>query len=166
MVDDLDMRIAEALQQDARQSSDELGKKLGISPSTIRRRVSNLIQENVIRIIALTNPVSTGHNVWAMMGLNVKMGTTNRVADALLQFPFCYTISVCLGRFDIIVFARFRSTEDLTEFVTTELAKIDGITSCETSLLTKPRKYFDFVWPAMNSSESRDGKSKDGGKSE
>ena len=147
MLDDLDIGIANALQTNARQSSEQLSAKLGVSPSTIRRRISKLTKENVLRIVALPNPISMGFDVWALLGLTVSIGKHEEVANHLLRYPECYSVSLCLGRYDITVSVSFRTNEQLTEFVTNELAKISGIEACETILLSHPRKYYDFIWP-------------------
>ena len=151
MVDDLDLRIVKSLITDGRQSSRQLGKKLGVSSSTVRRRVDKLLKEDAIRIIALPNPYSIGYGVLAIILLTVNLGWAQRVVEALIQHPSCYTVSECLGRFDVFVGVRFRSLEELSNFVSRDLPKIEGITRSETIVLSMPRKYYDFTWPVEKS---------------
>jgi len=44
----LDERLIELLSQDARQSSQALAKRLNVSSSTIRRRISKLVKRGVL----------------------------------------------------------------------------------------------------------------------
>lgn len=147
-LDDLDKLIAEQLKLDARQSSKLLSKRLRVSASTIRRRVNNLIKKKDIVIVALLNPISMGDVIWTVIGLNVTSGSIHKVADTLINYPCLRVVSESLGRFDIVTYARFKSLDELNEFVFTELSKISGITHVETLLLSAHRKYYDICWPS------------------
>ena len=146
MLDDLDLRIYGELEIDARQSTRQLAKKLGIPHTTISRRINKLIGGNLLRIVALANPESLGYCFWVMIGLNVKLGWVESVARRLLIQPACYSVSEAFGRFDVIVCARFRSYEEMNQFVKVTLPTIQGIRSSETSLLNQPVKHEGFVW--------------------
>ena len=54
-MDELDQRIIGLLQMDGRASNAALARELGVTEGTIRRRVSRLIQEDVISIAAVPN---------------------------------------------------------------------------------------------------------------
>ncbi|MFC1986919.1 Lrp/AsnC family transcriptional regulator, partial [Chloroflexota bacterium] len=60
MLDSLDRRLIDLLQQDAHQPSKVLAKQLSVSSSTVRRRVKRLIQQGIIRIIAIPKPEKIG----------------------------------------------------------------------------------------------------------
>lgn len=53
--DDIDMKIIEAMEKDARQSCASLAKRLDISAPTVRRRINRLLDSNIIRIQAFPN---------------------------------------------------------------------------------------------------------------
>jgi len=146
VLDELDMRIVEEMQADAHRSSRQIAKKLGVAPSTVQRHINKLIKNDVMHIVALPNWASLGYQVWVVIMLNVKHGWAKKVADTLLKYPACYSISETLGRFDIHIGAHFRSVDELTEFVSVELPKIEGIERTETALLNWPRRYYDFTW--------------------
>ena len=150
MVDDLDIRIAEALQTDARQSRKQLAKQLGVSANTIRRRMAKLIRQQVIRIVALPNPVTALHRVWVTIGLTVSSGYYDQVVAELLNHRECTMVMMCLGRFDIMISVRLKSNEELAEFLTVKLLRIKGITHSETMLIAVPRRYYDFFWLTVN----------------
>jgi len=50
MLDELGRRIIEELQEDARQSFREIGRKLEVSEGTVRNRVRSLLQNKMIKI--------------------------------------------------------------------------------------------------------------------
>lgn len=154
MLDDLDMRIIHELQGDARQSSRKIGKKLGIAHTTIQRRIKELTKHNILHIVALPNWVALGYQVWAMIGLTTKHGRSKYVAQELLKYPTCYTISETLGQFDVIFGARFKSMEELTQFVTEELPGIKEIEKSVTYLFIRPHRYYDFEWAYGNNNNA------------
>ena len=143
-MDDLDRRIVEELQVNALQSSRASSKKLGVSSGTIRSRVNQLVKSNVLSIVALINPLAIGYSVWVNVGIRVKPGTAHEIADRLMQYPECYSSMVTLGRFDVMAAMFFKSNEELTEFITIELPKIEGVEYTETMLYTMPHKYYKF----------------------
>jgi len=52
-VDEVDNKIIAALRQDGRKSNVELGREIGVSEGTIRKRVARLIQEGIMQVIAV-----------------------------------------------------------------------------------------------------------------
>ena len=58
--DDIDRQLIRLLEKDARQSSEQLAKKLAVSSTTVRRRLRRLIQQGVLRIVAVVEPKKAG----------------------------------------------------------------------------------------------------------
>ena len=56
-IDEIDLRIIEALQLDGRRPFTKLAAELGISEASVRQRVANLINTQVMQIVAITNPI-------------------------------------------------------------------------------------------------------------
>ena len=56
MLDSVDQKLIQALQADGRQSNVELAKLLGLSESTVRKRIKALVSKNIIRLTAVPNP--------------------------------------------------------------------------------------------------------------
>ena len=144
-MDALDGRILEILEVDASQTSEKIGKAVGVSSSTIRRRINRLMKEDRLKLVALPNPTMEGHRIRVLVGINVTVGSSSRVADALIDHPSCYTVSECVGRFDIMVSARFRSLEEILQFVNVDLYSIGNVRRTETIVLVSPHKYHGFI---------------------
>lgn len=144
--DDLDARIIDILEVNAGRTSEELGKMVGVSASTVRRHIARLIGDDQLKVIAIPNPKSEGHRVWVVIGMSVKVGTSARVANALIDHPSCYTVSECMGRYDVIVGGHFRSLDDVSKFVRDDLGAVGDVARAETIVLVAPRKYYGFVW--------------------
>jgi len=61
MIDKLDRKLIEELQKDGRESYTELAGKLGITEGTVRKRVRNLVDRGIMKIVAVTNASELGY---------------------------------------------------------------------------------------------------------
>ena len=142
-MDGLDHRIVSLLQMDGRASNAALARELGVSEGTIRRRVSRLIQEDAISIAAVPNIEKLGYTTTAFIGLQVRPGKADDVADALAGLAEVHYVSVTTGSYDVFIWVGLESAERLGEFLHTSIAAIDGVQRTETfvNLGIKKRTY-------------------------
>jgi len=145
VLDDINLAIVHELRKNARQSSRQIAKKLGIAHTSVQRRANKLIKEDILHIVALPDWEALGYEVWVMVGIKVKYGWTQKVVQTLLQYPAFYSLATALGRFDIIAVGHFQSLSQLNEFIHTELPKVEGIESTETTLMFQPLRYYDII---------------------
>ena len=145
-LDTIDMELIHEMQRDASQTSEELAGRLGMSASGVRRRVRNLKDCGLIKIVAVPNIKVLGNKVWTFIGINVIAGKAPHVARGLSKFEFLYTVALSLGRYDVIVLGTFNSTKEATDFVNRVMPKIRGIYRSEVLILTEPTKYHGLVW--------------------
>jgi len=128
----LDMQLIQLLGKDARQSSEALASQLNVSSATVRRRVKKLIKSGVLRIVAVADPAKVGLPLAVVIALRVNPESSASVVNLLTSRPEIKWVSTTTGRFDLIALARFASTDELSEFVQTDLPKIGGIRNSET----------------------------------
>ena len=102
-MDELDHRIVSLLQVDGRLSNASIARTLGVSEGTIRRRVSRLIQEDLISIAAVPNIEKLGYTTTAFIGLQVRPGKADDVADALAGMAEVQYVSVTTGGYDVFL---------------------------------------------------------------
>jgi Lrp/AsnC family transcriptional regulator for asnA, asnC and gidA len=132
MLDELGQQIIKELQEDARQSFREIGRKLNVSEGTVRNRVKSLISSNAMKISALPNPERLGMNFMCVVCIEVKVGAAEKVEKLLIQSPNVYYLCGCTGNFDIIGIFLFRAPKDFDEFVKNVIANIPDITRTST----------------------------------
>ena len=102
--DEVDQRIIAELNHDGRTTFEDIGGRLAVSESQVRRRVKRMVDSGGLRIIAMTNPVSLGFSRLAWVAIRVAPGATVRdVARRLSEVPAIIYIVVCSGRFDLFV---------------------------------------------------------------
>jgi Lrp/AsnC family transcriptional regulator for asnA, asnC and gidA len=117
MLDKIDMRLIQELQQDGRQSHVELAQKLNIGESTVRRRLQRLLKNGSIRAVAVPNPVRLGLNFVCTMRFQVKKDKLRQFGRELAQYPNVYYLAIITGEWDIIAILILRSPEQLSDFM-------------------------------------------------
>lgn len=139
-IDELDLQLIKGLRHDALQSQTHLASKLGINTSTVGRRLQRLLDEDVIRIVAVASPYALGLRTRATIGFNVQPGRVDAIADTLTAFRCVHHVLINTGQFDLIVSADFHGPEDLSDFLREELGHIPGLSSHETMVCLKTIK--------------------------
>jgi Lrp/AsnC family transcriptional regulator for asnA, asnC and gidA len=102
--DPMNREIIRRLQDDGRVSFSQIARELGTSEPTVRNRVNRMIDTRLMRIIAVVDPVSLGHNVYAMIGLKLSAGSDPRVTAR--SFVDCGEVTYVLfgaGRYDLMI---------------------------------------------------------------
>ena len=144
-IDDLDKGIIGILKSDGRASNVEVGRLLGVTETTIRKRIANLLSLGLIEIVAVPTPKLAGFTLSAIMGLNVNLERLRDVSQALVTLPEVRYCGLSTGRFDIMIEAFFSSHEHLLEFSTAKVGSIDGVVEVETFLILDISK-FSYEW--------------------
>ncbi len=131
-IDAIDQRIIEALQLDGRRPFTKLAAELGISEASVRQRVSNLINTQVMQIVAITNPLKMGFSLAGMIGIRVSGERMMEVAKAISDFDEVIYLIICAGSFDLLAEVVCRDNDHLLSFLTDKLYKVPGIQQTET----------------------------------
>ena len=132
MLDELGQKIISELQEDARQSFREIGRKLEISEGTVRNRVRGLVKSDTMKISAVPNPEQLGLNFMCIMCIEVKVGSAERVEQLLIESPNVYFLCGCTGTYDIIGIFLFHAPKEFDEFVKDVIANIPEIVRTST----------------------------------
>ena len=132
MLDELGQKIIKELQEDARQSFREIGRKLEVSEGTVRNRVKGLLKSNTMKVSAVPNPEQLGLHFMCIMGIEVKVGSAERVEELLIQSPNVYYLCGCTGNLDIIGIFLFHTPREFDEFVKDVIANIPEIVRTST----------------------------------
>lgn len=131
-IDEIDRKIIEALQIDGRRPFTKLAAELGISEASVRQRVSNLIHNHVMQIVAVTNPVKLGYDLAGMIGIRVSGDRLFEVANQISAFDEVIYLIICAGSFDLLVEVVCEDNDHLLNFLTEKLYKVEGVQQTET----------------------------------
>jgi Lrp/AsnC family transcriptional regulator for asnA, asnC and gidA len=135
-IDALDLMIIRELQSDPQQPQADIAKKLGAGATTVRRRLKRLLDEHIIRIVAIADPHALGY-IRTMIGIKVCPGSIDAVADKLAAYANVHYALMTTGPYDLVVWAVFRDTDELSGFIRHELGDIEGLASYESMLTLK-----------------------------
>ena len=131
-MDELDRKIIQILQENGRASNARIARDVGVSEGTVRRRLQSLLQEGVIKVVALPDPEVLGYNTEALVGIQVDPDKIDEVARQLAALRESSWVSVTTGSFDIFCWVTLPSSEDLGNFLKSEVGTISGVRRTET----------------------------------
>lgn len=136
--DQLDWQIIRTLQRDGRSANAGIAKKFNVAEGTVRSRIRKLIEAGILKIAGLINPEFLADHQLVLIGINVSQTKKlERTAQALAKLPQVQTVAITSGRYDLIAQVLVDSNKGTIDFLTSTLARIDGIVSTETFLLLK-----------------------------
>jgi Lrp/AsnC family transcriptional regulator for asnA, asnC and gidA len=139
VLDDVAKAIIEQLQQDGRRSYAAIGKQVGLSEAAVRQRVQRLIENGVMQVVAVTDPLQLGFARQAMVGIEVT-GALEPVADALAEMNEVDYVVITAGTYDLLVEVVCESDEHLLALISEKIRRINGVSRTETFMYLKLRK--------------------------
>lgn len=144
-IDDTDRRIINILQTDGRTPFLTIANQLGLAEGTIRRRVSRLIDNKILQIVGVTDPLKVGMHTVAIVGLKVERSRIKVVIDQLRRMKEVRYVALATGNYDIIIEIVVANNDDLLVFLIDTLDDIEGIFNTGTSLVLQIAKQ-NFSW--------------------
>ena len=134
-IDRIDSKIIRFLQQDGRMPFTHIGKELNLAESTVRARVQRLIEEKIIQIVAVANPMKLGFEVAGNIKIQAESKKLSQICNELKKIrPFWY-IAMETGSTDIDIDFHVRSIDDLRTLLLEKVNQIDGVIRTETSII-------------------------------
>jgi Lrp/AsnC family transcriptional regulator for asnA, asnC and gidA len=131
VLDDIDKAIIRELQLDGRSPYAKLGPAVGLSQAAVRQRVQRLIENGVMQVVAVTDPLMLGFTLEAMIGVEVD-GDLRAVASKVAQVDNVDYVVVTTGRFDLVVEVVCRDHEELLHLINDVIRAIPGVRATET----------------------------------
>nr|WP_202470122.1 Lrp/AsnC family transcriptional regulator [Streptomyces sp. SID2888] len=143
-LDAVSLAIVEQLQEDGRRPYAAIGKAVGLSEAAVRQRVQKLLDQGVMQIVAVTDPLTVGFRRQAMVGINVE-GDTESVADALAAMSECEYVVMTAGSFDLMVEIVCEDDDHLLNVISKRIRSIPGVRSTESFVYLKLKKQ-TYMW--------------------
>jgi Lrp/AsnC family transcriptional regulator for asnA, asnC and gidA len=136
-LDETDLKIMDALQNDGRVAFSQIAEQLGVSPGMIRQRYGRLVDQGFLKVVAITNPLRMGYKTMAMIGIRAEGSKLLDVAEKVSKLDEVIYMVIASGRFDIFAEVVCRDHEDLLRFITEKLSTIDGVRESESFMHLK-----------------------------
>lgn len=147
-LDELEIQIILALQEDARKSYKSIAKELGVAEGTVSNRVNRLIQQGILKLEARVNPFAMANKVAAILGINIKHNHHAEAVKEIMALSNVNAVWVTTGKYDIFVEVMADSIKDLNVFIFEEgLSNIDDIDATETYIMLHSESKFFKIAP-------------------
>jgi DNA-binding Lrp family transcriptional regulator len=146
-LDAIDLKILEALQEDATQTYSAIGKRLGVAHSTVYDRIKRMEHHGIIKkYTALIDVEKTGtKNITAIMTIYTDPKESERVAQELCGAPQVVEVYTSLSE-ELQIMAKVvaENQESLHAFIANSVAPLPGVLRIRTSIITKKFKETQF----------------------
>ncbi|MEU4626393.1 Lrp/AsnC family transcriptional regulator [Actinoplanes sp. NPDC023801] len=143
-LDDTNKLIIEHLQRDGRMSYATLAKTIGLSEAAVRQRVQRLLDNGLMQIVAVTDPLTLGFARQAMVGLRVN-GDLRTIADRIAEIPEVDYVVICAGRYDLLVELVCTDDEHLLDILNEKVRTIEGVSAADTFMYLRLAKQ-TYAW--------------------
>jgi Lrp/AsnC family transcriptional regulator for asnA, asnC and gidA len=155
-LDELDHKIIALLRGDGRLANTEIGRYLGVSEATVRNRIRRLIAADIIEIAANVNLTALGYERDVYIGFYCFPGKVMDVIQQLVALQEIRYVAYVTGRYDILAVASIKTQDELVNFLTDTLGKIQGYQRFEIMhLLQVPKRdYYHKSVSPIGSSKS------------
>ncbi|WP_395142417.1 Lrp/AsnC family transcriptional regulator [Schlegelella aquatica] len=138
-LDDLDRALISLLQVNARESTANLARKLGVARTTVLARLARLEQHQVIAgyTVRLAQDVE-GRSIQAYVGITVQPRSGKDVARRLARMPEVQLLCTVSGEFDYVAWLRADTPERLDALLD-EIGEVEGVIKTTTSIVLAKR---------------------------
>lgn len=137
--DELDRQLLTLLQANARESTAQLARKLGVARTTVLARIARLERERVIvGYSARLGIDEADRGVQAYVGITVEPKSAREVMLRLAKLPELKQLSSVSGEFDCIALLRTEGTARLDALLD-QIGEIKGVTKTTTSVVLAVR---------------------------
>jgi len=140
-MDDKDMKIIAELVKDARTTLSELSEILGMSISSVHKRIKKLESEGIIeKYSAVINP-DKFDSVTAFLLISAE--DTKKVFDEIRQIKDVVEVYKTLGNFSMVAKVRSKNLDMIGE-ITSKISAVEGVMMVECIVTTRRLK--EEIW--------------------
>ena len=133
--DKIDEKIINFLKEDSRESFVDIGKKLKLSESAVRRRVKNLVDSGTIK--RFTVEIGEVNATNAIVLISVDSATdTAKVSEKLVKLEGVKTVYEITGQYDITTIISASNISEINNSIDA-LRKIPGVIDTNTVIILR-----------------------------
>jgi DNA-binding Lrp family transcriptional regulator len=134
-LDPLDIAIVRELERDGRSSFRDIARELVVSERAVSGRFTQLVDDGVLRVIAVGNPLNLGYDAMTWLGITLRGDADHDlVCSQLAAIPAIDYVVVPSGRYDLMAELVCRDRAELLRVLTHEVGAIAGIAHVESFL--------------------------------
>lgn len=126
VLDAIDRSLLRILQADGRASYAAMAASVELSAPAVRQRVQRLLDDGVLEVVGVTDPIALGLPVMAMVAVSTR-GDVRAVADRIGAIGNVIYLVLTSGEHDLLVEVVCRSPEELLQVVNDRIRQVDGV---------------------------------------
>ena len=127
-IDELDRNIIKFLSKNGRMSFTEMASQLEVTEKTVRTRYNNMIENDVIEVVGVVNPITLGIKMGAIVQLKVVPQEMDHVIQELQKIHVVRFITTISGEYPLLAQINVRDYEEINETVK-QIHAIPNVTS-------------------------------------
>ncbi len=141
-LDDIDRKLLALLQEDDRTPVAELGKTLGVAPSTLNDRIKRLVKLGIVTgFHARLDAEKIGLDLLAFVFVGWSdPGTEDRFLEMVARSPEVQEAHHVTGAWNYLIKVRLKTTRDLEGFFADVLKAVPGVQRTETLIVLSSPK--------------------------
>jgi len=141
MIDCVDKKILQILQENARATNSEIARELKLTPSAVLERIKKLKKKKLIQSFETRlNAQKLGFELTGFISIQTteNIGLT-KIGSRIAELPGVQEVHFITGEFCYLLKVHVKDTDGLTRLME-KIGKIPGVTASKTSLVLKPIK--------------------------
>lgn len=147
LLDDVDIKILDTLQEDADLTYAEIAKRVGVSPSTVYMRIRKLKDQGFIkRLVAVVDPDLLGYKLKALLFMTIDIKKFNKVVENLSSIPQVKSIYDVTGEWSLVCTLLVKDHTELSKLLD-QIGSIDGVLNTSTLVVLRVLKEDNKVLP-------------------
>jgi Lrp/AsnC family transcriptional regulator, regulator for asnA, asnC and gidA len=133
-IDEIDQKIADKLAEDGRISMDALGKEIGVSADTAKRRYEKLREKGILKVTIQINPTKIGYQAMCIFFTTTSSERSYLIIDKVSKIPNIISIMKTSGDFDLQIYAMIQDIGQLL-YIQEQIGQIPGIVKIDLEIL-------------------------------
>ncbi|MGG5254361.1 Lrp/AsnC family transcriptional regulator [Neobacillus sp. SM06] len=114
-IDELDRGIIQHLSKDGRMSFTEIAANLNVTEKTVRLRYKNLLDNGILEVVGIINPIALGIKSGAIIQLKAMPNSIKKAIELLKSFREIRYITLTTGEYSLLVQIAVPEHDDITE---------------------------------------------------
>jgi DNA-binding Lrp family transcriptional regulator len=144
-MDQIDLKILEYLQTDAKITAKDLAARLALSATPIYERIRKLEKQGIIkRYVAILDPDMLDKSLVVFLNLTIKehnMEARSRLLKKLTDLDEITELYHTSGTYDFVAKVRFANVKEYKEFLVNKVASIENISDIESHIVLEEIKH-------------------------
>jgi DNA-binding Lrp family transcriptional regulator len=146
---EFDQQVVLELRRDGRRSFRQIGRDLGAPEHQVRTAYANLVDNGILRVMAVLNPARLGLDVMAWIGFSTDTSVpAAAVAQAIADHRSVDYVVICTGRYDVMAELACDSNAELARTIEDDLGALPGVDSLEVFPYLDLKYRDERVWSA------------------